>query len=1539
MGSSLFSRCLHSLLPIQQRPLFKAQNRSAGVNGTSIVVLRPIPHLTSKTRLLEGEIMCRITESKHRGRDCASARHSMTSGRQAVLTTLILFACLAVSAAPQTAVYKEGAKGETVGTGDGRIHVIPTLSSPSCKNGENLTISAVIKAPAGVREVIADIPGVAKVRLQPVHSYMGPMNLKAPVGMWRAEWEARGLEEKIYPVTLRVTDATGHVFEDKSLRFSDPAAGITNPGTTDYPGGGMSRLGAETLGGAESLRSAVIDTANGYAYFGTDTTPGSIIKVALGAPDDPPSVVNSTALEPGEDYLRCATIDEAAGYAYFGTTTSPGIVVKVALGAGDAEPSRIGAAILDAGEDYLASAVIDPSNGQALFGTRTSPGIVVKVALGTGANDPARIGAVKLNSGENQLRSAVIDTAGGYAYFGTFTSPGRVVKIALGTPAQAPVRVGALTLDSGEDRLLCGVVDAAAGYAYFGTDTFPGRVVKVALGSGADAPTRAGALMLNIGENFLNSAVIDPSDGHAFFGTITSPGRIIKVALGSGSDAPTRVEALTLNTGEDQLLTALIDPDNATAFFGTRTNPGRILKVGTKALFSEGLERVGAVRCSTDEDKFYAGVIDPTTNYGYFIATPTGLRQCRIVKIELGDGNDPPRRVGAITIGASGNSFRSAVIDPANGYAYFGLYSSSGRVYKVALGAGDTLPSIVGSVDFNSGEGRLTCGVIDTGKGYAYFGSGDQGTVGKVIKIALGSGSAAPTRIGAVTLAASEVGTMSATIDPANGFAYFGTATYTGDGQSRVVKVGLGTGNTAPTRVGAAVMSGEGRIRSGVIDSANGFGYFGTYDGYVVKVNLGAGAAAPVRFSSISLGSSEKPLVSAEIDTAKGYAYYGAGRMGVTGSCVKVALGDGGAPPTRVEAITFNSGEDEPWSSGIDTANGYLYFGTLGSPGRIVKVSLEEKIGSDTLERIGSVSTALNSESLLFSGVMDLANNHAYFGTYSTPGRVIKVDLGSGVEPPTRLGALKLNDGENLLIAGLLDTANRHAYFSTTTAPGKIVKVALGEGDDLPTRLGALTLETGEDYPVTGVIDPANGYAYYGTNTMPGQVVKVALGAGTDPPTRVGTLTLNANEDSFASSVIDAANGYAYFGTDTMDPLTGQVIKVALGDGDNLPTRVGSLVLPSGEERLVSAVIDPDNGHAFFGTLTDPAQVIKVALGTGTDAPTRVGVITLEAGENSTAGAAIDTANSHAYFGVRTSPGMIVKINLGDEDDPPTRAGALTLDTGEDGTMSALIDSANGYAYCGMGTLPGKVVKVALRQWGAIKATEANLPETGEVQEVCFRSHEAIGNVRLAIYQGVSKSLIWQSGAVSNTALDEFLRVPIANGTPSSLTLTPADYWLAWQIDTGSDVPSYVGGVEGDGFTFHQDFGVFPVSIDDGSDSFASTAETWSMYFSYLLPGAPKITTQPQSQTAEREDTVQFHVATTGDPPMSYVWKKDNISLSNTGIYTGVNTDTLTLTGVEFGDAGDYSCTITNYVSSSDSLPATLTVTEKTNAKNWSRYE
>ena len=76
-------------------------------------------------------------------------------------------------------------------------------------------------------------------------------------------------------------------------------------------------------------------------------------------------------------------IDPAGGYAYFGTYTSPGIIVRVRL----SDFTRVDALTLNTGEDDLFSAVMDPVQGFAYFGTLTSPGIVVKIDL---AQPPVR---------------------------------------------------------------------------------------------------------------------------------------------------------------------------------------------------------------------------------------------------------------------------------------------------------------------------------------------------------------------------------------------------------------------------------------------------------------------------------------------------------------------------------------------------------------------------------------------------------------------------------------------------------------------------------------------------------------------------------------------------------------------------------------------------------------------------------------------------------------------------------------------------------------------------------------------------------------------------------------------------------------------------------------------------------------------------------------------------------------------------------------------------------------------------------------------
>lgn len=142
-------------------------------------------------------------------------------------------------------------------------------------------------------------------------------------------------------------------------------------------------------------------------------------------------------------------------------------------------------------------------------------------------------------------------------------------------------------------------------------------------------------------------------------------------------------------------------------------------------------------------------------------------------------------------------------------------------------------------------------------------------------------------------------------------------------------------------------------------------------------------------------------------------------------------------------------------------------------------------------------------------------------------------------------------------------------------------------------------------------------------------------------------------------------------------------------------------------------------------------------------------------------------------------------------------------------------------------------------QKGFIKGTKVTVPAAAMVSNVWFYSHVAAGNIRLGIYDNNSpKNLLWQSGAISNTPAGSWITAPVAAGQPSTLVLVPGTYWLAWQLDTTYDVPSYVAGTNGEGFFFNQNFGNFLTKLSGGQTS----SEAWSMYLDYAQLPSPSFT-------------------------------------------------------------------------------------------------
>ncbi len=89
--------------------------------------------------------------------------------------------------------------------------------------------------------------------------------------------------------------------------------------------------------GETDIRAGVLDAAHGVALFSTNTAPGTVVKVALGAPTDPPARLGSLALNTNENYPQTMVFDPASNTVLLCVQpdmifSAPAVVIKLALG-------------------------------------------------------------------------------------------------------------------------------------------------------------------------------------------------------------------------------------------------------------------------------------------------------------------------------------------------------------------------------------------------------------------------------------------------------------------------------------------------------------------------------------------------------------------------------------------------------------------------------------------------------------------------------------------------------------------------------------------------------------------------------------------------------------------------------------------------------------------------------------------------------------------------------------------------------------------------------------------------------------------------------------------------------------------------------------------------------------------------------------------------------------------------------------------------------------------------------------------------------
>ncbi len=95
----------------------------------------------------------------------------------------------------------------------------------------------------------------------------------------------------------------------------------------------------------------------------------------------------------------------------------------------------------------------------------------------------------------------------------------------------------------------------------------------------------------------------------------------------------------------------------------------------------------------------------------------------------------------------------------------------------------------------------------------------------------------------------------------------------------------------------------------------------------------------------------------------------------------------------------------------------------------------------------------------------------------------------------------------------------------------------------------------------------------------------------------------------------------------------------------------------------------------------------------------------------------------------------------------------------------------------------------------------------------------------------------------------------------------------------------------------------------------------------------PITVTAPSNLTICSGDSASFSVTATGQPTLTYQWRKNGVNLSNGGSISGVTTPTLSINPAGTGDAGNYDVVVTDgFGQSITSSEATLTVNARPTA-------
>ena len=265
------------------------------------------------------------------------------------------------------------------------------------------------------------------------------------------------------------------------------------------------------------------------------------------------------------------------------------------------------------------------------------------------------------------------------------------------------------------------------------------------------------------------------------------------------------------------------------------------------------------------------------------------------------------------------------------------------------------------------------------------------------------------------------------------------------------------------------IETGPGGFFGAVIDEATGTAWFGVDDSptRVVRLNLNTMAVT----GKLELNADEQRLWC--FVKHGNYGYLGVEAPG--GRLVGIDL-------QKMERLGYATASQFPLLAGAVVGhNGYFSAGS--NPATLMRLHLKQmQDGGCSDWSQCRYEVALNQgEEAVRSVFADRAGKHLFLAMYTSPGRIVKMtipDMG-------RVAHLDLHATEPKILCGALyggvskggHTVREYGIFGTATSPGRLIKVDLAT----MTRAGDATFIDGEDRPATIVIHGRHAFVGFGS--------------------------------------------------------------------------------------------------------------------------------------------------------------------------------------------------------------------------------------------------------------------------------------------------------------------------------------------------------------------------------------------------------------------------------------------------------------------------